>query len=84
MHFLHIAFLGQLALREDVADMARDDRLVAAEQLPDLRLRHPERFALIADVDPQSLLAAVDEEEIAGLGLLFQANRFILVGHARL
>ena len=46
MHFLHIALLLYLGVSEDVAHVARDSRLIDAEQFLDLCLRRPHGLAL--------------------------------------
>jgi len=48
---LHIGRLIQLALLEDVSDMAPDHRAVPAEQLGELLLPQPHRLALQPNFD---------------------------------
>jgi len=74
--------LVQLSLVNDVPDAARDRRNVAREQLTDLGLRHPERLAFTANIDPQRFVRAVSEKastvsssSISRIGLSFSARK---------
>ncbi|WP_031386943.1 hypothetical protein [Desulfonatronum thiodismutans] len=52
MHFLHIAFFAYLSLGQGIADVPRNNRLIAPKQLDHLRLRKPHRIPLQADINP--------------------------------
>ncbi|WP_415833173.1 hypothetical protein [Kerstersia similis] len=50
MQILHIAYFIQLTFFENVADVARDDRTVATEQLGNLILAQSDRFMIQGNV----------------------------------
>ena len=72
VQILHIAFLGQLAFAEHVANVLGDDRALAPEQLRHLCLRQPDRVVrkpcLYAH---RAVRCLVDDDLAAGGGVHF-------------
>ena len=69
MHFLHIAFGRQLVVGERLANVTRDHRLVAAEQLDHLLLREPDRFVLEPHVEVHLTVRRLEEDDLAAVVL---------------
>lgn len=77
LRFLQRTQFVEFTFFEDIGDMAGYGGHIPPEKLRNLRLRHPERLALIADIEPRALIGLIDQESIAGFGILNQVDRFI-------
>ena len=69
MHSLHIAFGRQLVVGERLANVTRDHRLVAAEQLDHLLLREPDRFVLEPHVEVHLTVRRLEEDDLTAVVL---------------
>ena len=68
MHIPHIAPPVEFALAEDVADVPRDDRPVAVEQLGHLRLGQPDRVIPHDNLNPSVAIGRfIDDHRTARL-----------------
>src|SRR6185312_2383638 len=58
--------------------MLRDHRPLNTEKLRDLRLCHPQGFALIPNVESQALIGAVYQKSVAGFLIFDQMDRLVV------
>lgn len=81
LHKLQIALLRQFAFFKDVGDVTRNHGNIASEQLRHLRLRHPQGIAFMAQFSAHTGIVGIDQETIASVFTLDQADRLLRIGH---
>jgi len=69
VHFLHIAFGRQLVVGQRPANVTRDHRSLAAEQLGHLLLHEPDRFVFEPRVEVHLTVRRLEEDDLAAVVL---------------
>ena len=74
---MHRSLFVEFSFLQNVCNMFGDDASLTPKKPRNLLLRHPERFALIANVEPQPLFAIIDQKPVSGFRIFYKMDGFI-------
>ena len=69
----------QFAFRIDINNVLGNNRTIHTKKLANLRLAHPKRFALIANIQLKSLARSINQKPVARIHILDKVDGFICV-----